>query len=350
MNCPKCDREVVQQAKYCSYCGGRLAVACLSCEVLNPSDGRFCYECGQSLDGSQPDPLPVYDKPLQERPAGGCPRCDAINEPGAVYCYQCGLPLEEESGSISNAAGSATLPHRYTHLYSSPRILAGWTIGLLVATCITYVLYMSATFDLLGLVSNQDIANLKTVWSTETLALEYILPQELSDALEVVDRMSYVSVGAFIATVVLFLMWMHRVSRNLQPLGAHGQRFSPGWAVGWWFIPIFFLFRPFQVMAEIWKGSGGTLSDTWREESVPALLPWWWALWVATYAIVACAVVTEFVANPVALSTYDVPSASILRWELLNGALTICDGVLAIIVVRLITKRQEEAYRRMTTG
>ena len=51
---------------------------------------------------------------------------------------------------------------------------------------------------------------------------------------------------AFIA----FLMWVHRTYRNLPALGAKVLDTTPGWAVGWYFIPIAFLFKPCQSMAE----------------------------------------------------------------------------------------------------
>ena len=38
-------------------------------------------------------------------------------------------------------------------------------------------------------------------------------------------------------------------------LDYHDQRFSPGWSVGWWFIPALNLLRPYQVIKEIWRGS-----------------------------------------------------------------------------------------------
>ncbi len=41
----------------------------------------------------------------------------------------------------------------------------------------------------------------------------------------------------FLTSAIVSLMWIHRASKNLRPLGAAGQRFSPGWAIGWWFVP-----------------------------------------------------------------------------------------------------------------
>ena len=53
---------------------------------------------------------------------------------------------------------------------------------------------------------------------------------------------------AVLAAAIAFLMWIFRASQNLPRLGAVGQRFSPRWAVGWWFVPIMLLFRPYQAI------------------------------------------------------------------------------------------------------
>ena len=43
---------------------------------------------------------------------------------------------------------------------------------------------------------------------------------------------------AFIVALVLFLRWLHLSYCNLRALGTQGMRFTPGWAVGYWFVPV----------------------------------------------------------------------------------------------------------------
>ena len=52
-----------------------------------------------------------------------------------------------------------------------------------------------------------------------------------------------------------FILWLFRASRNLRALGNQSVEYSPGWAIGAWFIPIGNLFIPYQVTAEIWNRS-----------------------------------------------------------------------------------------------
>ena len=235
MNCWKCERELVKDAAFCSYCGERASKACSECAAANPADSLYCHHCGIALviGGGARQQI----APRQTRPTGvRCPRCQSVNEPDSAYCYECGLPIEEEAQpryiqTHSRQGGRRT--------YESARVRANWTVGLLVATCIAAVIYIVITFGIIESVSQIE-------------AGYYISLSELDEA--ILGRDIIAGVVA-IPTVVSFLMWNHRVSRNLRSLSARGQRFTPGWAVGWWFVPIMFYFHPYQVMAEIWRGS-----------------------------------------------------------------------------------------------
>lgn len=197
---------------------------------------------------------------------------------------------------------------------------------------------MMMTFGVLELVSQQEAGLL-------------ILPAELDEAVQGLDGLSILFFFVIVPTVVLFLMWMHRASRNLRPLGSHGQRFSPGWAVGWWFIPIMFFFRPYQVMAELWRGSNPDAYPDggagWKGGSVSALLGWWWGLWIASGLVgyVGFGLGIDRVFDPDAIL-----SSTVLQWDILSNALAIPAGVLAILVVLRITRRQEEKHKKLMAG
>ena len=72
--------------------------------------------------------------------------------------------------------------------------------------------------------------------------------------------------GLGILTGITFLKWIYRAYKNIQGFGAEGLRFSPGWAVGYYFIPILSLIRPVQVMSEIWRASDDP--KNWQENLV----------------------------------------------------------------------------------
>ncbi len=82
----------------------------------------------------------------------------------------------------------------------------------------------------------------------------------------------------YVVTGITFLVWIHRANRNARALGAEGMKFTPGWAVGWYFVPIMSLWKPYQAMREIWQASAEP--GNWRAVQAPPLLGWWWALYL----------------------------------------------------------------------
>jgi hypothetical protein len=84
--------------------------------------------------------------------------------------------------------------------------------------------------------------------------------------------------GLGILTGIIFLKWIYRSYKNIQGFGAQGLRFSPGWAVGYYFIPILSLIRPVQVMSEIWRASDDPRD--WPKRPGSWLIASWWILFL----------------------------------------------------------------------
>jgi hypothetical protein len=91
-------------------------------------------------------------------------------------------------------------------------------------------------------------------------------------------------VVTMVAIAGLFLAWLHRIVANGPALGGRALRFTPGWAIGWWFVPVASMFRPFQVVGEAWRAAtgpaGGSTPDTRAMRRVPAFLRAWWGLFL----------------------------------------------------------------------
>jgi len=84
--------------------------------------------------------------------------------------------------------------------------------------------------------------------------------------------------GLGIVTGITFLKWIYRAYKNIQGFGAEGLRFSPGWAVGYYFIPILSLIRPVQVMSEIWRASDDPRN--WPRRPGSWMIASWWTLFL----------------------------------------------------------------------
>jgi hypothetical protein len=143
----------------------------------------------------------------------------------------------------------------------------------------------------------------------------------------------------YIFTVTMFLVWLHRAHSNLRSLNATHLEFTPGWAVGWWFIPFANLVKPFQAVREVWVesdpnggvGEAGFLSSAAR--SAPAYMGVWWGLWL----------ISNFVSN-VAGRVYDPDTMSDVELGalvfIIPSIVSIIAAIPAIMVVRDITARQ----------
>jgi hypothetical protein len=125
------------------------------------------------------------------------------------------------------------------------------------------------------------IAAVSSIWAIgETLGVDTSLPSDtplVSDIPLAVVGLAQLAV--FLVTGFLALKWIYRVSRNAHA-AARGLTISPPWAVGWYFVPVAFLWKPFQAMRETWQAS--TDPTAWPGVPVPAMLRWWWGLLLAS--------------------------------------------------------------------
>lgn len=81
-----------------------------------------------------------------------------------------------------------------------------------------------------------------------------------------------------LVAVVFVAQWIYRAHANLRAAEIDGLSFTPGWAVGWYFIPFANLIKPFQAMRELWNASLA-LDEGYGSEADPRLKLWWGA-WI----------------------------------------------------------------------
>lgn len=87
---------------------------------------------------------------------------------------------------------------------------------------------------------------------------------------------------AFVCTALLFMRWTYLTKKNAMALGATDMEFSPAWSVGWYFIPIATLWKPYQALKETFMASSPTGREAWRNAERPWILPLWWGLWLVS--------------------------------------------------------------------
>lgn len=217
-----------------------------------------------------------------------------------------------------------------TDAFSSGRSLARWTVALLIAQAVAGLAAILSDINQIGLVSavvRGRFVSAGQLLSSDTLA----------------HAVSTVATPLLLATGVLFCLWTYRAHRNLPALGAAGLEHTPGWAAGSFFVPIINLYRPFQVMREIWKASDPSIpegdANAWRTMASTAALGWWWACWLLRN--VAIQVGSARVRTAVQPRDY----LTALYWNLAGHLFSIAGIALLVWLLLTIDRRQAELHQ-----
>ncbi len=141
---------------------------------------------------------------------------------------------------------------------------------------------------------------------------------------------------------VLFMIWVYRSTKNLGAFGCEGLRYSPGWAVGWFFIPLANLVMPVLVMTEISKASQPYADQKdWRSFPLPAVIPIWWAIYIGTFFVsLIIVLINRGPAEEKNLTPVTISIVILCSWEILWAVLSMC-------VIRRITAQQGDKYERL---
>jgi hypothetical protein len=157
-----------------------------------------------------------------------------------------------------------------------------------------------------------------------------------------IHAVAIASIVLLILTAIAWLGWQSLAYRNALDLGIRNPRFSTGWAIGWWFVPVATLVKPKQVMNDIWRGSDPGLvgnESGFSERPVDMLLHLWWAAWLASTFLERLAVHLDDTAN----TFFEVHSAG--KTYIVAEVVTIVAASYAIIIITRITRRLEERRR-----
>lgn len=89
--------------------------------------------------------------------------------------------------------------------------------------------------------------------------------------------------GCAVVVAALFLPWLYHVRVNVRALGARRLRFRREWTWLGFLMPGLNLWRPVQVLSEVWRGSDPSTDDplAWQRRPTPWLVWVWWILLVA---------------------------------------------------------------------
>jgi hypothetical protein len=138
-----------------------------------------------------------------------------------------------------------------------------------------------------------------------------------------------------LGTAALFITWQWRSAKNAELTASTPPRWSPGWSIGGWFIPLANWVIPYLCVREISRST--TRQGDLGISSERSLLPWWWAAFVGMGVL-------RFIGNSMsgAVSSYSEFRARDGVW-FAGALLGVAAAVLAVLVVRRLTELQEGA-------
>jgi hypothetical protein len=142
--------------------------------------------------------------------------------------------------------------------------------------------------------------------------------------------------GLNLLNIVLFASFLYRSNQNGRALSTAHFTFTPGWVVGWFFIPFANLVKPYQAVREIWWRSA---PDDGHDQST-GLLPWWWALWLVS------GVLNQIVFRASSGTTTET-SAEVFRMiDYLFIVAQVVDVVLCVVATMVVRGIHERQMRR----
>jgi hypothetical protein len=247
---------------------------------------------------------------------GECPRCEAERGDGR-WCANCGLDFTSTVATLP-AAGLAD----YRDVSWRARLARGWLVIVAALTLLEAVL---------------QVGHLNLTAGKTTAGIDLAFAQQVDDSNGTVGIATLVAFCAYLFSAAFFAAWTFRAYRNVPALGGQGPRFGAGWAIGAWFVPILGLWRPKQIVDDIWRTSdpdapATVRPDQWRDLPTPGLLAAWWGLYI-------CSNFADGLAARQPSDTIEHDRTSTI-YGLGSSVLTIAAAVLAYMVVTRVTARQ----------
>jgi len=162
---------------------------------------------------------------------------------------------------------------------------------------------------------------------------------EASDARQ--QLIGFGQLGLGLVSAVVFLMWTSAITKRLTQLGVIDMRYAPRWSVWGFIIPIVNLFRPYQVMSELWKASEVVPGpdDPWAKKPTPLIVGVWFAILI----------LDTIVGRLASSRTFDtIEQVTQIAWlTVLFDALGVVTALLALRLVAEIDGRLRISERRL---
>lgn len=137
---------------------------------------------------------------------------------------------------------------------------------------------------------------------------------------------------AFVIAGFLSLRWIYRANSNAHCLSANLEM-SPGWNVGWFFVPIAAWWKPYEGLRDVWRVSANPQNP--KSVELPSMLASWWTFWLLTS-------ITGSISFRLQMHATTVSAAIIADGlDILSGVTLVPATYLFLALVRDITANQQ---------
>ena len=265
-----------------------------------------CVKCGFDLVGNEPE----------------CPRCGVITAKAR--------PRLSEPVTITEPFpdGNRPEPGAQTSKIVQRAAARGKVVsGLLV---------LGLVLDAAAILSGVSQHSLLTRAASGTV----ITDDEATSNDAVYGGIGIAQMALFAITGLSWLLWLSASYKAVLSVGARSARFTAGWAVGYWFVPVVNLWRPYQIVKDLWLRSDNANSRAVLDtESAPSLIGIWWAAYLA--AAVSGRVLLQQSRHATTISELQNLTVA----GMANDALTLLAAVFALMVVQGVVKRQKQWHQ-----
>ncbi len=97
--------------------------------------------------------------------------------------------------------------------------------------------------------------------------------EDLTQSDNVVITTSIIFLVVLVVALIINARFLYLASRNAAAIHDDPQAIRPGWAVGWYIVPIANLWMPFTAMKQTW-------TRLLPSEPLPSWLGFWWFSWI----------------------------------------------------------------------
>jgi hypothetical protein len=140
------------------------------------------------------------------------------------------------------------------------------------------LIWIVLAIEIISLISSYFQFNLlQSAANGQTISMETAAANDVRERI-----IGLIYIIAYIISAITFIKWFRRAYFNLHQKVYHLSE-SEGWAAGCWFIPILYLYKPYQLMKELYVETEMLLTRkglSHIETITTKFLGWWWALWI----------------------------------------------------------------------